>query len=321
MAVPHRGSLRPVIPAAALLAALAACAGDEARAVPQRPASAQEAATLAATTAVDTAAILQDVSAFIGDGFAGSLGGGAGLALVPRFLPPTGCSAQLSFDLTHVALASECTLPSGRHVAGTLRIALGGQCGLGGLTVDFDLLVESQPGAGDELHVKGHVGLAHGGGELWLATSLEKTASLGAHDVTALVGACVVLDLPERRLAMDGAVSLDVDGARLALFRVSDLQHLLCDTLPYTGTIRAEHDGHAVEVVFDRDTPSTGVVTVTTDLGTTKVELPLPLAQLCAGGQVPAPAVIDYATCGGCGHPAPPPASPADPIMPPPPVP
>src|SRR5689334_24097429 len=41
------------------------------------------------------------------------------------------------------------------------------------------------------------------------------------------------------------------------LFR-SDLQHLLCDPVPYTGTLHVQHGNRIIDVVFDRDTPATG---------------------------------------------------------------
>ena len=106
----------------------------------------------------------------------------------------------------------------------------------------------------------------------------------------------------------------------IALFRVDDLQHLLCEPLPYTGTIHVQHRDRLVDVLFDRDTPKTGVVTIVTDASTVRVELPIPLGGLCSGGQIPAPLDIDYASCGGCGNPVPPPGGPTDPIPPPPPI-
>jgi hypothetical protein len=288
---------------------------DDAPAAPETPA---EAATLAALSAADTAQLVQDLGDFVGGGFAGA--GGLGFGTLPRFAAPGGCSAQLSIDGTEVALDADCTLPSGRHVQGSLLVGLGGECGVGGLSVDFDLLVESQVGAGDEVRVRGHVALKRGVGTLYLATRLEHASRLGERDVETLVGACVVLDLPRRLVAMDGTVSLEIDAELVALFRVNDLQHLLCEPLPYTGTIHVQHRDRIVEVHFDRDTPKTGVITVASDAGTVRVELPIPLGGLCAGSPIPPPLDIDYASCGGCGNPVPPPGDPDEPIPEPPPV-
>ncbi len=322
-----RAALALLLTSSAASAAGAACsASDPAAAVPQPPETPTEAATLATLAAADTAQLVQDLGDFVGGGFAGALGGLGGLgdlgfSTLPLFVAPGGCSAQISFDATQIELASDCTLPSGRHVQGSLFVGLGGECGFGGLTVDFDLLVESQAGAGDEVRVKGHVGLKHGAGALYLATKLEHESHLGGHDIETLVGGCFVLDLPRKLMAMDGTVSLEVDAELIALFRVNDLQHLLCEPLPYTGTIRVQHRDRIVEVIFDRETPKTGVVTVVTDAGTVRVELPIPLGGLCSGGQIPSPLAIDYASCGGCGNPVPPPpADPMDPIPPPPPI-
>jgi hypothetical protein len=293
---------------------LAACGGDG-REAPQRPETPEQAAAVSATSAAETTALLADIDQFIGNGFVGWIPGSATL---PAFGLPADCQANISIDRTRIELASECTLPSGRHTKGSLLIAFGGTCGFNGLTVDFDLLVESQPGANDEVAVKGRVALKHGGGELWLSTILEHESHLGGHDVATHVGGCFNLNLPALRAAFDGVVSLDVDADRIALFRVSDLQALLCEGLPYTGTIHVEHKGTIVEVVFDRDTPKTGIVTITTPAGTSKVELPLLTGGLCSGGQTPQPVAIDYQTCGGCGNPVPPPDGPDDPIPEPP---
>jgi hypothetical protein len=292
---------------------------DDTAAAPETPA---EAATLAALSAANTAQLVQDLGDFVGGGFTGAGGGlgDLGFGALPRFAAPGGCSAQLSIDGREVELAADCTLPSGRHVQGSLLVGLGGECGLGGLSVDFDLLVESQVGAGDEVRVRGHVALKRGVGTLYLATRLEHESHLGERDVETQVGACVVLDLPRRLVAMDGIVSLRIDAELVALFRVSDLQHLLCEPLPYTGTIHVQHRDRIVEVRFDRETPKTGVVTVVSDAGTVRVELPVPLGGLCAGGQIPPPLDIDYASCGGCDSPVPPPGDPDDPIPEPPPV-
>jgi len=138
------------------------CSSDDDRPVPTAPQNTAEAGTTAAASAADSAQLLADIDEFIGTGFTGlPVAGGA-----PAFSPPVNCTASFSLNQTHVSLESDCTLPSGRHVHGALDIALGGSCGFSGFTVDFDLLVESQPGAGDEVEVTGSVALKHGAGEL-----------------------------------------------------------------------------------------------------------------------------------------------------------
>ena len=293
--------------------AIAGCTSGDDRPVPTPPQSAEEAGQTAATNAADTAQLLADVDQFVGAGFSGlPVAGGP-----PPFSPPGNCTANFSIDQTHIALQSDCTLPSGRHVHGSLSIALGGSCGFGGFTVDYDLLVESQPGAGDEVAVTGHLALKHDAGQLWLASLLQHESHLGGHDVSSKVAGCFNLNLPERRAAFDGVVSVDVDAQRISLFRVSDLQHMLCEWLPYTGSVYVEHHGEYVEVVFDRDTPTTGVVTINTAAGSSRVTLPVPTGGLCSAGAAPTPAVIDYQACGGCGNPVPP-GGPTDPIPDPP---
>ena len=288
---------------------LVACTSDDTRPVPTPPQSAEEAGKTAASSAADSAQLLADIDEFIGAGFSGlPVAGG-----LPPFLPPANCTANVSFNQTQISLESDCTLPSGRHVHGLLGVQLGGSCGFSGFTVDFDLLVESQPGAGDEVAVNGHIAFKHGAGELWLSTKLEHESHLGGHDVSSNVAGCFMLDLPERRAAFDGVVAVDVDAQRIVLFRVSDLQHMLCEWLPFTGSVYVEHRGAFVEVVFDRDTPKTGVVTVTTPASSTRVKLPVPTGGWCSGGAIPTPSAIDYQTCGGCGSPVPPGGS-SDPI-------
>jgi hypothetical protein len=302
------------------LALTAACASDSEAppAAPQAPQSIEEAATLSASRAAETTTLVADIDQLVANGFASWIPGLGVAGGVPAFALPADCSANISLDRTRIELASECTLPSGRHVKGTLVIALGGDCGLAGLTVEFDLLVESAPGANDELATKGKIALKHGGGELWLSTILEHSSHI-AHDVEGRAAGCFNLDLPERRAAFDGVVSLDVDSKRVALFRASDLQHMLCEWLPYTGTVHLEHDGSSIDVTFDRDTPTTGVVTVTTAAGTSRVTLPVPTGGWCTAGVIPPTAAIDYQTCGGCGNPVPP-TPPGDPVPEPPPL-
>jgi hypothetical protein len=258
--------------------------------------------------------LLADIDQFIGNGLVGFLPGTA--SGIPDFAFPSPCNASVSLDRTHIELASECTLPSGRHTRGTLAIALGSSCGLGGLTVEFDLLVESQVGANDELAVNGKVDLKIAPGELWLASRLEHESHFD-HDVASKVAGCFNLNLPARRAAFDGVVSLDVDGQRIALFRAADLQQMLCEWLPYNGAVHVEHDGKIVEVAFDRDSARTGIVTVTVDGAMTELELPVPTGGLCSGGAAPQPATIDYQACGGCGNPVPP-TDPQDPVPEPP---
>lgn len=293
-------------PHLAWLLLTAACSTGIENDVPSAPATSDEAAALSASRAADTTTLLADIDQLIANGFAGWVPGLGVTSGVPVFALPAGCNGSISLDRTKIELGGECTLPSGRHTKGSLSIALGGDCGLAGLTVAFDLIVESAPGANDEINTKGKVALKHGGGELWLSTKLEHVSHVGGHDVDGRAAGCFNLDLPDKRAAFDGAVSLDVDGTRIALFRVTDLQHMLCEWLPYTGTVHLEHDGKAVDVTFDRDTPKTGVVTVTTAAGTKKLTLPVPTGGWCTAGAIPPAATIDYQTCGGCGNPVPP---------------
>jgi len=299
------------------LALTAACSADSESTAPTAPTTTDEAAALSASRAADTSALLADIDELIATGFSGWLPGVAGG--VPVFTLPANCNGNISIDRTKIELGGECMLPSGRHTKGTLVIAIGGDCGFSGLTVTFDLLVESQPGANDEVAVAGKVALKHGGGELWLSTKLEHISHVGGHDVEARAAGCFNLDLPEKRGAFDGVVALDVDGARIALFRAADLQHMLCEWLPYTGTVHLEHRGQAIDVTFDRDSPKTGVVIVTTAAGTKRITLPIPTGGWCSADAIPPKATIDYQICGGCGNPVPP-TTPTGPVPEPPPL-
>ena len=286
------------------LALTAACASDSEPTAPVAPTTNDEAAVLSAVRAADTTALVADIDQLIANGLSSWLPGVAGG--VPVFALPPGCKGSVSLDRTRVSLDGECTLPSGRHTKGSLAIELGGDCGFAGLTVTFALVVESQPGANDEVAVDGKVALKQGGGVLWLSTKLAHVSHVGGHDVLGRAGGCFNVDLLDLRAAFDGVVSLDVDGERIALFRAIDLQQMLCEWLPYTGTVQLEHRGQPIDINFDRDTPTTGVISVTISNVTKRITLPVPTGGSCSAGAPPTRAVLDYNSCGGCSNPVPP---------------
>lgn len=51
-------------------------------------------------------------------------------------------------------------------------------------------------------------------------------------------------------------------------------------------------DAAAIDVAFDRDTPKTGVVTVTTAAGTLRITLPVLTGSWCTAGAIPPAASI-----------------------------
>jgi len=256
--------------------------------------------------------LLGDVGGFVGEGFAGfGAGGGGGWqdwldgGQLPIFEAPGGCTADISLLGGEVSLASDCTLASGRHVQGSLHVGFGAACAPIGVSVDFDLLVESAPGAGDEVRVSGSVDLSFGDARLYLAVRLSEETHFEAVHATE-VGACVVVDLPARLLAIDGSVQHSVDGQERHGLRIEDLQASLCEHPPYTGAVRIHGPVHNVEVAFDRPAPDQALVTVVADGAATEVELPvLKVPGPFCADLPPVPLALDYASCGGCGHPDP----------------
>jgi hypothetical protein len=287
---------------ALLSLAIVGCTSDPGQA-PTPPSSAHEAAQTAAVNAANTSELLADIHQFIGTSFSGAIPLNGGF---PSFAAPANCTASFSLDQSHISLAADCTLPSGRHVHGSLTIALGGSCGLLGFTVDYDLYCESAPSSGYEVEVKGHVSFKHDLGQMWLSGELECDLGLGGHDVQKKAAGCFMLDLPGLRAAFDGVESLHVDSQEIEKFRITDLQQMLCEWLPFTGSVYVMFEGEYVQAQFDRDTPRTGVVTITTNNSTIQLKLPVPTGGWCTGGAIPTPAMIDYQSCGGCGNPVPP---------------
>jgi hypothetical protein len=196
-------------------------------------------------------------------------------------------------------------MPSGRHVEGSLQLGFGSDCGPLGLQIEFDLLTESAPGAGDEIWIAGTIQLSFADARLYLSVGLHEEVHLAEVHATD-VGACLVIDLPARLLAIDGSALHTVDGEPRHGLRIEDLQSSICEQPPYTGTVEMYGPTHNVQVAFDRTTPDDALLTVVTDDASTEVDLPvlrLP-GPLCA--DLPAvPLEIDYVSCGGCGQPDP----------------
>lgn len=280
-------------------------------------AAARESALTAEEATEQMQDLVGDLGGFVGEGFGGlgggGLGGGGGGGFqdwlgggqLPIFQAPDGCTAEVSLLGGEVSLASDCTLASGRHVEGSLHVGFGAECSAFGLAVDFDLLTESAPGAGDEVMVSGSVELSFGDARLYLAVRFDQEMHLEAVHATE-VAACVVVDLPTRVLAIDGSVQHSVDGQERHGLRIEDLQASLCEHPPYTGSVRIHGPTHNAELTFDRPTPDESLITVTTDGDASELDLPvLRLPGPFCADLPPVPLVIDYASCGGCGHPDP----------------
>lgn len=277
-------------------------------------AAAVESALTAEEAVEHVTELLGDVGGFVGDGFAGfGAGGGGGGGWqdwldggqLPLFEGPAGCTAEVSLMGGEISLASDCTMASGRHVEGSLHVGFGSECGPFGLTVQFDLTTESAPGAGDEVRVVGSIDLTFAEARLYLALGLLEEVHLDAVHATE-IGACVVVDLPTRVLAIDGSARHTVDGQQRHGLRIEDLQASLCEHPPYTGDVRMSGPVHNVEVGFERPAPDEARITVVADGARTEVDLPVLRVPgpLCAD-LPPVPLAIDYASCGGCGHPDP----------------
>lgn len=304
----HRPSLWLALLACA---APAACIDSSAPPAPAKGPAAESALT-AEEAVEDVTELLGDLGGFVGDGFAG-LGAGGGQGWqdwldgggLPAFAPPAGCSMDVSILGGDISFASDCTLPSGRHVQGSFHFGLGAPCGAFGFSLSFDLLVESAPGAGDEVRVSGSVDLSFADQRLYLALELSEETQFEAVHATD-IGACVVVDLPTRVLAIDGSVEHSVDGAPRHGLRIDDLQASLCEHPPYTGTVAMHGPTHNLSIEFDRPTADQGRITVDADDTHTEVSLPvLRIPGPFCADLPPVPLVLDYASCGGCGHPAP----------------
>ena len=276
----------------------------------EQPAAVQSALT-AEEAVEEVQDLLGDVGGFVGNGFAGFGGGGQGwqdwmdFGGLPAFEAPSGCTMDASLLGGEISFASDCTMPSGRHVQGSLHIGLGAPCAPFGFAVNFDLLVESAPGAGDEVHVSGSVNLSFADQRIYLALNLSEEVHLSAVHATD-VAACVVVDLPTRILAIDGSVRHSVDGDERHGLRIEDLQASLCEHPPYTGSVRMHGPVHNAQIEFERPGPDEARITVATDGDETHLTLPvLKIPGPFCADLPPVPLALDYASCGGCGHPDP----------------
>jgi hypothetical protein len=275
----------------------------------------------AALTAAQTAALAGDISHLIAQGFAlQSLPPGVSLGAPPlpgqlTFQAPARCTHQLALGGRRVSLEDDCSTPSGRRLHGSLSI--GGGCAPFGFTVEYHLAIESIPGAGDRLLVDGAVNLGLGHHRMNLATSLEMRAEDGGHSVAQSIAACTILDLDRSLFAMNGHVTTNVDNRALVELGIDDLETQLCEALPYTGSIHLMDPIDTISVTFDQATPKERRVTVIVDSDRYTVELPdeVPVRWCSPQTALPVPMTIDYATCGGCTQPAPPPMQPVPPGM------
>lgn len=306
--------MRRRIEIGAVLVALCGCV--DAGGGPTPTPAARQAATDSALTAEEAVEevtdVLGDVGGFVGNGFAGfGAGGGQGWqdwldgGGLPAFEPPANCTIDASFLGGDVSIASDCTMPSGRRVEGSLHIGLDTACAPFGFSVAFDLLTESAPGANDEVRVTGSVDLSFADARLYLAVRLSEETRFATVHATD-IAACLVVDLPARLLALDGSVVHSVDGQERHALRIQDLQASICEHPPYTGVVQMSGPVHNVTVSFERPSPDEARIAVHADGTTTRVELPvlrLP-GPLCAD-LPPVPLELDYASCGGCGHPDP----------------
>lgn len=347
---PQRSRISRLTPLS--LGALVACGGAELdgalsnetppkeapQTAPEAPGTMSEAlradVRASAMSAASAADIAGDLGEFFRSGFVlggGGLGGlnlpGASLGALGSGLPiqfgaPAGCSYEFAVSGQGLSLAHDCTLPSGRHISGSLEIlnAFNG-CGAANLSLRFDLLVESRAGAGDMLSVEGSVDLDFGAQALTLALRFEKLLQVPGHSIRHSIAACSIIDHGASVLALNGQIVSDIDGTYVRALEIIDLQKAHCEVLPYTGTVRFESPQHEVVVDFDRDTPDTSRVRVTVDgqLVDVDVDARVPTGRVCATPPPASPIAYDYASCGGCGQPTPtaPPPPPTGDSLPP----
>jgi hypothetical protein len=274
-------------------ALLAACADPELDLASSDPQTAAAAAGLTAKTTIDLAG---DVGQLVVRSF--NIRGGASIGAMPA----VGTVVDLDHDIT---------TPGGRRVQGSLSVSLSNACSPFGLEVEYHLLIESDPNSGDMLAVDGSVKLGIGGGALDLSVSLEQLAVVDGHSIRHSINVCLMLDLPSRHVAMNGHVLASIDDRDHRGVRIEDVRAVLCEPLPYQGSVIVEDPDHEISVVFDSATPDTRSVTVNVDGSTSRTELDVgPLDQACDDlfGPNALPATIDYQSCGGCGQP--PPATP-----------
>lgn len=251
------------------------------------------AARAAGLTASKTITIAGDVGQLV----AGTFNLHAGISI--DTMPPVGTIVDLDHDLT---------TPGGRHVQGSLHVALSNACSPFGLEVDYHLLIESDPQSGEMLSIDGTVKLAIGRGTLDLSVSLEQLATADSHSVQTSVNVCLMLDAPSRHVAMNGHVLVGVDNQDYRGVRIEDVRAVLCEPLPYQGSVIVEDPDHDISVVFDQGSPDTRVVTVQVDGNTSRTELDVQkIVEVCDDifGPASLPQTIDYASCGGCGQPPP----------------
>jgi len=295
------------------------------------PASHQNALQIARNSAAVHKDIA-DVIQFIGQGLAPNMGGsgpfggaawpsgigpGGGLTSPARsgstasrivLAPPANCSVTTQASNGQFALHDDCALLSGRHVAGAMSTGFGGACGFSGMQVSIDLTLGPAPGGADSLHLKGMIGLSFQATRLYASSALEFDASFGGHAVVDVARDCLVVDLPARVFAFDGAANHAVDGKVLFLAGAADVQQLMCEPAPYAGQFQIVGSDSSLQVTFSQPDPATELVDIDENDAASELRSSTGAFRGCVA---PTPKLqIDYAACGSC-TPPPPPTSPA----------
>lgn len=252
---------------------------------------------------------------FGGAAWSSGVGPGGGLTALPRpgaagarivLAPPANCSVTTQASNGQFALHDDCALSSSRHVSGTMSAGFGGACGFSGMQVSIDLTLGPAPGSADSLHLQGTIGLSFQATRLYASSALDFDASFGGHAVVDVARDCLVVDLPARAFAFDGAANHSVDGEVLLLAAAADVQQSMCQPLPYAGQFQIVGGASPLQVTFSQPDPATTLVAIDDDDDGAASELRLS-AGAFRGCGAPTPKLqIDYATCGSCAPPLPP---------------
>jgi hypothetical protein len=277
---------------------------------------------------------IAEVIQFIGQGLAPNMGGNGpfggaawqsaigpdgGFPALPRsaapaarivLAPPANCSVTTQAANGQFAFHDDCTLSSGRHVFGAMSATFGGDCGFSGMQVSIDFTVAPTPGSADFVHLKGTLGLSFQVARVYASAAVEFDASFGDHVIVDHARDCVVVDLPSRAFAFEGATNHSVDGVVVLLAGAADVQRSMCQPSPYVGQFQIVDSARSLQVTFSQPDPATELIAVTgngafNDLRTASGAFP--------GCRAPSPKLeIDYGICGSCAPPPPPTSPPVD---------
>jgi len=223
---------------------------------------------------------------------------------------PANCSVTTQAANGEFTLHDDCTLPSGRHVSGTMSSSFGGVCGFNGMQVSIDFTVAPTPGSADLLHFQGTLGLSFQVGRLYASSALDFDASFGDHTIVDHARDCVVVDLPSRAFAFEGATNHSIDGAIVLLAGAADVQQSTCEPAPYVGRFQILASASSLQVTFSQPDPATELISVVDNGALNDLQLASGAFPGCEAPRTKL--AIDYGACGSCAPPPPPPSPPID---------